>query len=89
MFVEGVPHGADLFYIFGIPYTGVPPYKKQDIEASSLMMTMWSNYVKTGWVVPVRQNRMGTNCTSKQGGSNCTSTVHQNWVGSNSTSKHD
>nr|XP_011452966.2 acetylcholinesterase-like isoform X2 [Crassostrea gigas] len=45
---EGVPHGADLFYIFGIPYTGVPPYKKQDIEASSLMMTMWSNYVKTG-----------------------------------------
>lgn len=45
---EGVPHGADLFYIFGIPYTGVHPYNKQDIEASSLMMTMWSNYVKTG-----------------------------------------
>lgn len=66
VFVEGVPHGADLFYIFGIPYTGVHPYNKQDIEASSLMMTMWSNYVKTGSVVPVRQNRISSDCTSTQ-----------------------
>lgn len=45
---EGVPHGADLFYIFGIPYAGFPPYNEQDTAASKLMMAMWSNYVKTG-----------------------------------------
>lgn len=51
VYAAGVPHGADLFYIFGIPYTGIDPYNEQDKEASRLMMAMWSNYVKTGSVL--------------------------------------
>lgn len=47
---SGVPHGADLFYIFGVPFTDVILYSDQDRESSERMMAMWSNYVKTGWV---------------------------------------
>ncbi|XP_062567471.1 neuroligin-4, Y-linked-like [Saccostrea cucullata] len=47
---EGIPHGADLFYIFGLPHVGHPQFTfdDRDREASTMTMTMWTNFVKTG-----------------------------------------
>ena len=52
LYFTGVPHGEDLFYLFGIPFIGHPRQKYYEIdkEVSKLTMTMWSNYVKYGYV---------------------------------------
>ncbi|KAK3089956.1 hypothetical protein FSP39_008018 [Pinctada imbricata] len=52
----GVPHGEDLFYIFGIPFVGFEypngtvdiPYTDLDRNVSRIMMSTWSNFVKYG-----------------------------------------
>ncbi|KAJ8305513.1 hypothetical protein KUTeg_016058 [Tegillarca granosa] len=48
----GVPHGRDLFYLFGCPLVGheIYSYSDTDIIASKYMMTMWSNFVKFGYL---------------------------------------
>ncbi|XP_033736604.1 carboxylesterase 5A-like [Pecten maximus] len=49
---KGVPHGRDLFYIFGAPLVGHPlyTYSETDKEASRTVMTLWSNFVKHGFL---------------------------------------
>ncbi|XP_046556753.1 neuroligin-4, X-linked-like [Haliotis rubra] len=48
--VQGVPHGRDLFYLFGCPFSGHPLYNytDEDRQVSKVFMNMWSNFVKTG-----------------------------------------
>ncbi|XP_046542889.1 acetylcholinesterase-like [Haliotis rubra] len=48
--VQGVPHGRDLFYLFGCPFSGHPLYNytDEDREVSKVFMNMWINFVKTG-----------------------------------------
>jgi carboxylesterase type B len=49
----GVPHGWDLFYVFGAPLVGHPKhnYTARDIEVAKTTMTIFSNYVKYGQVL--------------------------------------
>lgn len=49
----GVPHGWDLFYVFGAPLVGHPKhnYTSRDIEVAKTTMTLFSNYVKYGYVL--------------------------------------
>ncbi|XP_046326682.2 acetylcholinesterase-like [Haliotis rufescens] len=46
----GVPHGRDLFYLFGCPFSGHPLYNytEEDRQVSKVFMNMWTNFVKTG-----------------------------------------
>ncbi|KAL5022247.1 hypothetical protein ScPMuIL_001402 [Solemya velum] len=46
----GVPHGRDLFYLFGYPLVGHPfyLYTEKDIRMSELVMDTWINFIKTG-----------------------------------------
>ncbi|XP_061175674.1 neuroligin-4, Y-linked-like isoform X2 [Saccostrea echinata] len=46
---KGVDHGEDIFYLFGIPLIGsiLRNFTEEDIEASKLEMTLYSNFVKT------------------------------------------
>lgn len=46
----GVPHGEDIFYIFGYPIIGHfrSQYDQRDKEMSQMVMTMWGNFVKYG-----------------------------------------
>ncbi|XP_041360352.1 cholinesterase-like [Gigantopelta aegis] len=46
----GVPHGRDLFYLFGCPFTGHPLYNYTDDDrrVSSIVIDMWSNFIKHG-----------------------------------------
>ncbi|KAK3091469.1 hypothetical protein FSP39_020025 [Pinctada imbricata] len=48
--VTGVPHGRDLFYLFGAPLVGHPlySYTEKDRNASRMTIKLWSNFVKTG-----------------------------------------
>ncbi|XP_046542782.1 acetylcholinesterase-like [Haliotis rubra] len=48
--VQAVPHGRDLFYLFGCPFSGHPLYNytEEDRQVSRVFMNMWSNFVKTG-----------------------------------------
>ena len=52
VFFTGVPHGDDLFYIFGIPLVGhgINKYHEMDKNVSEITMSMWSNFVKYGYV---------------------------------------
>ncbi|XP_067679637.1 neuroligin-4, Y-linked-like [Haliotis asinina] len=45
-----VPHGRDLFYLFGCPFSGHPLYyyTNEDRQISKVFMNMWINFVKTG-----------------------------------------
>ncbi|CAH1773539.1 unnamed protein product [Owenia fusiformis] len=47
---EGVPHGVDLFYLFGIPLEGHPTrnYTDQDKQMSHHTMTFFGNFIKNG-----------------------------------------
>ncbi|CAH1773538.1 unnamed protein product [Owenia fusiformis] len=46
----GVPHGVDLFYLFGIPLEGHPTrnYTDQDKQMSHHTMTFFGNFIKNG-----------------------------------------
>ncbi|XP_041360342.1 cholinesterase-like [Gigantopelta aegis] len=46
----GVPHGRDLFYLFGCPFTGHPLYNYTDDDrrVSRIVIDMWSNFIKHG-----------------------------------------
>ncbi|XP_071144925.1 fatty acyl-CoA hydrolase precursor, medium chain-like isoform X2 [Mytilus edulis] len=46
----GVPHGRDLFYLFGVPFVGHKHYNYSETDkvASRLMMTLWGNFVRYG-----------------------------------------
>ncbi|XP_067679636.1 neuroligin-4, Y-linked-like [Haliotis asinina] len=48
--ISGVPHGRDLFYLFGCPFSGHPlyDYTEEDRQVSKVFMNMWINFVKTG-----------------------------------------
>ncbi|XP_071119060.1 acetylcholinesterase-like isoform X2 [Haliotis cracherodii] len=48
--VPGVPHGRDLFYLFGCPFSGHPRYNytEEDRQVSKVFMNMWINFVKAG-----------------------------------------
>ncbi|XP_071119428.1 acetylcholinesterase-like [Haliotis cracherodii] len=48
--VPGVPHGRDLFYLFGCPFSGHPLYNytEEDRQISKVFMNMWINFVKKG-----------------------------------------
>ena len=50
--IVGVNHGHDIFYLFGIPLLGNPliQFTKTDEEVSRVEMTLYSNFVKFGWV---------------------------------------
>lgn len=54
-FVEGVPHGWDLFYIFGVPMVGhhIHNYTERDRDVSMATMTLFSNYVKHGYLFAI------------------------------------
>ncbi|XP_064606295.1 neuroligin-2-like [Liolophura sinensis] len=54
----GVPHGDDLFYVFGAPLVGhkLYNYTDEDKRVSEMIMTIWGNYVKHG--VPAQDTRM-------------------------------
>ncbi|XP_061175048.1 acetylcholinesterase-like [Saccostrea echinata] len=45
---QGVPHGVDLLYVFGVPLVGHHRYKYDELdkEASRRVMTIWSDFVK-------------------------------------------
>lgn len=47
-FYPGVPHGIDLYYVFGAPLVGHKKftYDELDKEASRRVMTIWSDFVK-------------------------------------------
>ncbi|XP_014788258.1 acetylcholinesterase [Octopus bimaculoides] len=46
----GVPHGEDIFYLFGAPLVGHPlkNYTTLDKEISKKYMTLFGNFIKTG-----------------------------------------
>ncbi|XP_052098492.1 acetylcholinesterase-like [Mytilus californianus] len=46
----GVPHGRDLFYLFGAPLVGHKHYNYSETDkvASRVMMKMWGNFVRYG-----------------------------------------
>nr|KAG5698388.1 hypothetical protein BaRGS_010974 [Batillaria attramentaria] len=46
----GVPHGRDLFYLFGCPFSGHPlhNYSQVDKNVSRKFIQLWSNFVKHG-----------------------------------------
>ncbi|XP_041360148.1 neuroligin-4, X-linked-like [Gigantopelta aegis] len=48
--LAGVPHGLDLFYLFGCPFSGHPRfnYSNEDREVSRVFIELWSNFVKNG-----------------------------------------
>ncbi|XP_067679633.1 pyrethroid hydrolase Ces2a-like [Haliotis asinina] len=48
--VQAVPHGRDLFYLFGCPFSGHPLYNytEEDRQVSKVFMNMWTSFVKTG-----------------------------------------
>lgn len=54
-FVEGVPHGWDLFYIFGVPMVGhhIHNYTERDRDVSKATMTLFSSYVKHGYLFAI------------------------------------
>ncbi|XP_022313731.2 neuroligin-4, X-linked-like isoform X2 [Crassostrea virginica] len=45
---QGVPHGVDLFYVFGVPLVGHERYKYDEVdqEASRKAMTIFSDFTK-------------------------------------------
>ena len=43
----GVPHGSDLFYVFGFLET-LLGFEREDHEFSKQVMTYWTNFAKTG-----------------------------------------
>ncbi|XP_048760480.1 neuroligin-4, Y-linked-like isoform X2 [Ostrea edulis] len=47
---EGVEHGQDIFYMFGVPLVGSKhtTYTQADIEVSKAEMALYSNFVKSG-----------------------------------------
>lgn len=47
---QGVNHGHDIFYLFGVPLLGRPDvnFTSSDVEASKAEMTLYSNFVKSG-----------------------------------------
>ncbi|XP_059174441.1 acetylcholinesterase-like [Physella acuta] len=47
----GVPHGDDLFYLFGCPLDGHPvrSYTHLDRKVSLKLIETWSSFVHTGW----------------------------------------
>lgn len=49
---QGVPHGWDLFYVFGAPLDGHPNhvYTPRDVQVSKTTMKLFSNYVKYGYL---------------------------------------
>ena len=49
---SGVPHGVDLFYVFGVPLVGHERYKYDEVdqEASRKAMTIWSDFTKGKYV---------------------------------------
>lgn len=65
---QGVPHGWDLFYVFGAPLVGHPKhnYTSRDIEVAKTTMTLFSNYVKYGILSVDGKERLKTyNSTQK------------------------
>ncbi|CAG2111019.1 unnamed protein product [Medioppia subpectinata] len=44
----GICHGADLSFVFGIPYTDLIGYTPMDREFSTDIMNMWTTFAKTG-----------------------------------------
>lgn len=49
---SGVPHGVDLFYVFGVPLVGHERYKYDEVdqEASRKAMTIFSDFTKGKYV---------------------------------------
>ncbi|XP_050389036.1 cholinesterase isoform X2 [Patella vulgata] len=47
---HGVPHGLDLFYLFGTPFTGhkYHTYNEEDKAVSQAFIDMWASFIKTG-----------------------------------------
>ncbi|KAK6194671.1 hypothetical protein SNE40_000263 [Patella caerulea] len=47
---HGVPHGLDLFYLFGTPFTGhkYHKYNEEDKVVSQAFIDMWASFIKTG-----------------------------------------
>ncbi|PVD22748.1 hypothetical protein C0Q70_16004 [Pomacea canaliculata] len=47
----GVPHGVDLFYLFGCPLSGHPmhQYDELDKNVSRTFIDLWANFVKHGY----------------------------------------
>ncbi|XP_064606022.1 pyrethroid hydrolase Ces2e-like [Liolophura sinensis] len=73
--VTGVPHGVDLFYLFGAPVRGhaLFNYTEQDKNMSYLMMKQWSHFVKfstfdlnqVDWLNPPAQGDLPYNDITK------------------------
>ncbi|XP_076083759.1 neuroligin-4, X-linked-like [Mytilus galloprovincialis] len=49
---QGVPHGWDLFYMFGMPLVGhhLHNYTARDVEVTKTSMSLLSDYVKYGYL---------------------------------------
>ncbi|VDI79855.1 neuroligin [Mytilus galloprovincialis] len=49
---QGIPHGWDLFYVFGAPLVGHSHhvYTPRDVQVSKTTMKLFSNYVKYGYL---------------------------------------
>lgn len=50
-------HGDEVPYVFGIPMIGPTDlfncnFSKNDVMLSAVVMTYWTNFAKTGWVLP-------------------------------------
>lgn len=50
LIAAGVPHGVDLFYLFGCPLSGHPmhQYDELDKNVSRTFIDLWANFVKHG-----------------------------------------
>ena len=47
----GVYHGADIEFVFGLPFMIPQMYSKQEQQFSLLIMNLWTNFAKTGYVI--------------------------------------
>nr|XP_011442801.2 neuroligin-4, X-linked [Crassostrea gigas] len=59
---QGVNHGQDIFYLFGVPLLGKPDvnFTSSDVEASKAEMTLYSNFVKSGLFTSDGKTRVGS-----------------------------
>ena len=48
----GVLHGDEIAFIFGEPFNNTYGYNQKERQLSREMMTYWTNFAKTGYVMP-------------------------------------